>query len=147
MKGSWKRVSEVVLMAVIAFAMMAPGLQAGATAAGKFKLPFDAQLGKMALPTGDYTFRIDRASVNGEVVVYRENRPMGFLYPQVFDGNANQSKVPVLVCIRHDGNVTVRALRLPGVGTFYFSLPKELNALVAQQPQLIETISVEVSGD
>jgi len=52
-----------------------------------------------------------------------------------------------LVCIRQHGNVTVRALRLPHVGTFYFSLPKQLTVLVAQQPELIETVSVEVSAD
>jgi hypothetical protein len=41
----------------------------------------------------------------------------------------------------------VRALRLPHVGTFYFPLAKDLSVLAAQQPQLIETVSVEVSGD
>jgi hypothetical protein len=54
---------------------------------------------------------------------------------------------PVLICIRHDGNVSVRALRLPNVGTFYFSLPKDLQTLIARQPELIETVSLEVSGD
>jgi hypothetical protein len=33
------------------------------------------------------------------------------------------------------------------VGTFYFSLPKDLRTLIARQPELIETVSVDVSGD
>ncbi|HKM79724.1 MAG TPA: hypothetical protein VJY15_01995 [Candidatus Acidoferrum sp.] len=147
MEGSWKRVSGVAVIAVLACGMMGTGLQAGPAAGGKFKLPFDAQAGRMALPTGEYTFKIERPSLDGTVSIYRENRAVGMLRPQMFNNHENQGKRPVLVCIRHNGNVTVRALQLPGVGTFYFALPQELKMLVAQQPQLIETVSVEVSGD
>ncbi len=146
MKGSWKWVSGVVLTAVIAFAMIAPELQAGLGATGKFKLPFDAQVGKVALPTGNYSFTVkgsQRAEGSSSI---KDRQAVGTLLPQTFDGYESKSEKPVLVCIRHDGNVTVRALRLPGVGTFYFSLPKELKTLVAQQPQLIETISIEANG-
>jgi hypothetical protein len=146
MQSSWKRVSSVVLIAVIAFGVIAPGLQAGLITAGRFKLPFDAQLGKIALPAGDYMFTIDGLSLNGKIIIYRENRPVGILFPQMFSDRENKSKNPVWVCLRHDGKVAIRALRLPNVGTFYFSLPKELSVLTAQQPQLIETVSVEVTG-
>jgi hypothetical protein len=149
MKSSWKRVSEVVLIAVIVFGMIAPGLQAGPVATGKFKLPFDVQLetqfGKMALPAGDYTFKVDNLVANGAITISGADWNVLMVHPQTFNNNQNQSQKPVLVCIRHDGNVTVRALRLPRVGTFYFSLSKELKVLVAQEPQLIQT--VEVSGD
>jgi hypothetical protein len=147
MKGYWKWVTGVALVAVIAFGLIAPALQAELATAGKFKLPFDAQLGGIALPAGDYLFRVDQASLRGKILISRENQPVGMLYAQTFNDNENQTKHPVLVCIRHDGNVAIRALRLPKVGTFYFFLPKELSVLVAQQPQLIETVSVEVSGD
>jgi hypothetical protein len=146
MKGSWKWVSGVVLTAVIAFAMIAPELQAGLAATGKFKLPFDAQVGKVALPTGNYSFTVNGESASGRIVIYQGQQAVGTVLPQTFDSYESHSENPVLVCIRHDGNVTVRALRLPGVGTFYFSLPKELKTLVAQQPQLIETISIEANG-
>jgi hypothetical protein len=145
MRASWMRVSGLVLMAVIAFGMIATGLQAGPAPVGKFKLPFDARLQGIALPTGDYTFSLDH--VSGTVFIYRGNQAVGLVRAQVFDSHENQSENPALVCIRHDGNVTVRALRLSKGGTFYFSLPKELKALVAQQPQLIQTISVEVRGE
>ncbi len=147
MKGSWKWISGVVLIAVIAFAVIAPGLPASPSTAFRFKLPFDLQWEKMALPTGEYTLVIDHFSSNGMLSVYRGTRAVGFLLPQTFDGRESKSEKSELVCIRHDGKVTVRALRLPGSGTFYFQVPTELKALVAQQPQLIETISIEVNGN
>jgi hypothetical protein len=101
----------------------------------------------MALPTGDYTFSVQDASLNGNIYVYRGGHAVGMLHAQMFKDNENRSKSPVLICIRHDGNVSVRALRLPNVGTFYFSLPKDLKMLIVRQPELIETVFVEVSGD
>jgi hypothetical protein len=147
MKVSWKCFSGVVLTAVIALAMIAPGLHAGPAARGKFTMPFDAHWGRTTLRTGDYTFSVNHITSDGTILVYRGTQAMGIVFPQEFNDRDNQSKNPELVCIRHDGIVTVRALRLPNVGTFYFSLPKELKTLVAQQPELIETISVEVSAD
>jgi hypothetical protein len=145
MNGSWKRVG-FVLVAVIAVAMNAPGLHAGPSATIAFKLPFDAQLDRMALPTGDYTLSIDEMAKNGIIHVYRGVHPVGVLLPQRFETRENQSKNAKLICIRRDGNVAVRALQLPGFGTFYFQLPKELKTLVTQQPQLIETVTVAVTG-
>jgi hypothetical protein len=147
MKVSWKCFSGVVLTAVIALAMIAPGLHAGPAARGKFTMPFDAQWGRTTLRTGDYTFSVNHITSNGMIFVYRGSQAVGLMHPQMFNDSDNHSKNPELVCIRHDGIVTVRALRLPNVGTFYFSLPKELKTLVAQQPELIETISVKVSAD
>jgi hypothetical protein len=146
MKASWKRASAFALIAVIAFGTIAPRLQAGPALQARFKLPFNAQWEKVALPTGDYTLSLDHTSLGGTIIVYRGTEAKGILRPQIFENSQKEGKNPVLICIRHDGNVTVRALRLPNVGTFYFSLPKELKGLMAQQPKLIETISVEVTG-
>jgi hypothetical protein len=146
MKGSWKKVSGGMLIVVTALGMIALSLHARPVG-GKFKLPFDAKFEGMALPSGDYTLTVNRLSRNAPIVVFRGNQFVGMALPQEFRGYENQGEKPLLVCIRHDGNVAVRALRLPNVGTFYFFLPKELNVLVAQQPRLIETVSVEVSGD
>jgi hypothetical protein len=147
MKESWKWISAVAVSALIALLMIAPGLRAGANAKGKFTLPFEAKWGMVALSTGDYKFSVDHIDLDGSILVTRGAQTVGILHAQAFDERENQSKNPELVCIRHDGKVTVRALRLPEVGTFYFALPKELKTLVAQQPQLIETVSVQVSGE
>jgi len=147
MKGSWKWLSAIVLSAVVAFGLIASGLQAAPAAGGRFKLPFAAQWGEAALSTGDYTFLVDHFSSNGMIFVYRGKQAVGILHPQIFESNESHSEKSELVCIRHDGKVAIRALRLPQVGTFYFSLPKDLKVLVAGQPELIETVSVEVSGN
>lgn len=148
MKVSRKSILLGALTAVLAIAAIMPGLQAGPATVGRFKLQFDAQVGKTALPTGDYTFSVDRASgTNGVIFVYREGRALGMVVPQVLDRYKGEGLTPELLCIRHDGKVTVRAMRLPGVGTYYFEMPKNLKTLVAQQPQLIETVPVQVNGE
>jgi hypothetical protein len=148
MKGSSKSILWIALGAVIAIAAIMPGLQAGPATTGRFKLPFDAQVGKTALPTGDYTFSVDRSAGSyGVVYVYREGQAMGIAVPQTLDRFEGQGMNAELLCVRHDGKVTVRALRLPNFGTYYFQMPKSMKTLVAQQPQLIETVPVQVSGE
>ena len=148
MKGSRKSILWIALGAVIAIGTIVSGPQAGPATAGRFKLPFDAQVGKTALPTGNYTFSIDRSTGSyGAVYVYRDGEAMGIVVPQTLDRYKGQGMSAQLLCIRHDGKVTVRALRLPDVGTYYFQMPKDLQRLVAQQPELIETVPVQVSGE
>jgi hypothetical protein len=148
MKGSRKGILWAALAAVIAIAAIVPGLQAGPSADGRFKLPFDAQVGKMTLSTGDYTFSVDRnAGSYGLVRVYRGTESVGIMVPQELDYYHGQGQNSALLCIRHDGKVTIRAMRLPNIGTYYFQLPKDLKTLVAQQPQMIETVPVQVSGE
>jgi hypothetical protein len=148
MKGSRNGVLWVALAALIAIGTIVPGLQAGPFGEGRFKLPFDAQVGKMALSTGEYTFSVDRnAGTHGLIRVYRGTESVGIMVPQELDSYHGQNQNSALLCIRHDGKVTIRAMRLPGVGTYFFQLPKDLKTLVAQQPQMIETVPVQVSGE
>jgi hypothetical protein len=85
--------------------------------------------------------------MNSIVSIYQGSKIVALLHPQSFSSYDRQGEKPVLVFVRHDGNTTLRALRFPGSGTYYFPLPKGLKILSAKQPQLLETISVEVSGD
>ena len=141
-----KRIAGVALSAVIVLGMIAPSLWAGSAAMGEFNLPFNAQWERIGLQTGEYTFSVDHITMDGSVYVYRGNEAMGIVRPEAFDSSKGQSQNPELVLVRHNGKVAVRALSLPGVGTFYFSLPKDLKVLAAQQPQMIETIRVRVNG-
>ena len=147
MRLSWKKVAAFVFVAAIALGMSLPSLQAGSVASGRFKLPFDANLDKIALPNGEYTFAVDHMAMNSIVSIYQGTKIVALLHPQSFSSYDRQGEKPVLVFVRHDGNTTLRALRFPGSGTYYFPLPKGLKVLSAKQPQLLETISVEVSGD
>jgi hypothetical protein len=147
MNVSWKKFLGFAVALAIGFAISQPRLQAQSdAAAGKFKLPFDAKLGSLSLPTGDYKFSVRSGTLNGRLYIYHGQDAVGIALPQSFSSAQDKAQNPVLICIRHDGNATVRALKLPGVGTFYFALPKNLQTLVAQQPQLIETVSIQVTG-
>lgn len=146
MKSKWTWFSGALLTAVIVVGMMASGLRAWPTpAAGEFQLPFNAKWGVVALSTGDYTYSVSSLSSQGIVSVYRGTQFVGNMPAEFFDERVKGNNFELL-CIRHDGKVTVRALRT-NVGTMYFSLPKELKVLVAQQPQLIQAVSVEVRGE
>jgi hypothetical protein len=147
MRASWRSFSGIVLGAMLAFIVIAPGLQAGPAAQEKFTLPFDAQWGKTTLPAGDYTLSIDHLTSNGTIRLARGTQSVGIFLPEVFDYTQNRSKNGQLVFVRHNGVVTVRALRLPDAGTFYFPLPKELKTLTAEQPQMIEVVSLEATGE
>ncbi len=131
--------------AIIAITMLAPALRAEVSNEGRFKLPFDAELGKTALPTGDYTFSLDRSAGSyGTIVIYRDNRTLAIAVPEMLDRYDRQGVHPELLFVRHDGRVILRALRMPDLGTFYFSLPKDLKKFVEQEPQLIETVPVQM---
>jgi hypothetical protein len=148
MNVSRKSILGVALAAVIVLGAIAPSLRAWPFADGRFKLAFDAQLGEtIALPTGDYTFSVDRSGGSyGTISVYRGGEAVATVLPQTVDSKVQNEK-PELVCIRHDGKVTVRALSLPNVGTFYFAVPKDLKMLAAKQPELVEMVPVEVRGE
>lgn len=148
MKTFGRSMLLVALTAVIALGIVASNSQAGQTSVGTFKLAFDVQVGSRTLPTGDYSLSFDRSEgPYGVIHLYRGTQSVGMILPQMLNSNERQGDKPVLIGIRHDGKVTVRALRLPRVGTLYFQLPKDLNTLVAQQPRLIETVSIQVSGE
>lgn len=148
MKSSRKGLLWAALVGVIAFGMIAPGSQAWPSAVGRFTLPFDAQWGGTTLTKGDYSISLDRSFGSyGAIVVHRGKEVVGMALPQMLDNYEAQSQSAGLLCVRHDGKVTVRALRLPNVGIFYFSMPKNLQTLVAKQPQLIEAVPVQMSGE
>jgi hypothetical protein len=147
MKGPWSRVLGIALGAVIACAVVAPRLHAGPEVQGKFTLPFNAKWGKISLPAGDYTLAVNRNNSMVTVVIAQSGRNVGVTLPEIFDYTENKSKTAELVCVRHNGMVTVRELRLPQIGTYYFPLPKELTMQAAQQPQMIETVAVQSVGE
>jgi hypothetical protein len=147
MKLSWKKTLGMVGMAVAVFALIAANVQARPATHGHFVLPYDAQWGSVALPAGDYTFSIDHLTASGQILLYRGTQAAGIVRWQDMENDQKLGSAGELLCVRHDGKVTVRALELPEVGTLYFALPKGMKTLVAQQPELIEAVSVQVGGE
>jgi hypothetical protein len=148
MKSSWKKVAVFAFALAIVVGLGLSRSQASSSVAeGKFKLPFQANLGGMSLAAGVYTYSVEQMSNSGKITIYQNNRAVGMLHAQSFTNFEDKSQYPVLVFVRHENNVMLRAFKFPRTGTFYFSLPKEMNTLIAQEPQLIETIQVQASGD
>lgn len=145
MLGPWKKVAAVAFVVAVAFGMCLPELHAGPVGTAIFKTPFDATLGKTAMPTGEYSVSVSHFAQQGILSIYQGTKLVAMVHPQVFDSYANKGEKPVMIFVRHDGIVALRAVRYPGAGTFYLPLSKEMKNLIAQQPQLIET--VQVSGD
>ena len=146
MKPSWKRPLGSAVFAILAFTVVTANVQARPATRGHFALPYEAQWGSVTLPAGDYTFSIDHLSMNGSILLYRGTQAAGMVRWQSMDEQSGAASGELL-CIRHDGKATVRALKLPEVGTLYFSLPRDMKTLVAQQPELIETVAVQVAGE
>jgi hypothetical protein len=147
MTRSWKKTLGMVAMAVAVFALIAVNVQARPATHGHFELPYEVQWGSVALPAGDYTFSIDHLTASGQILLYRGNQAAGIVRWQDMENDQKLGSAGELLCVRHDGRVTVRALELPDVGTLYFALPKGMKTLVAQQPELIEAVSVQVGGE
>jgi hypothetical protein len=145
MKVARESALSIGFTAVIAITMLAPALRAELSNEGRFKLPFDAELGKTALPRGDYTFSLDRSAGSyGTIVIYRDSQALAIAVPETLDRYDRQGVHPELLFLRHDGRVILRALRMPNLGTFYFPIPKDLKKFVEQEPQLIETVPVQM---
>ena len=148
MRSSWKKIATLVFVVAVALGMGLPKTQASSSvAAGRFKLPFAANLGGMSLAAGDYTYAVEQMSNAGKITIFHDQKVVGMFHAQSFSTFENNSQYPVLVFVRHDGSAMLRAFRFPGIGTLYFALPKEMKTLIAQQPQLIEAIQVQASGD
>jgi len=147
-KGVYVTISRLALIAAMALAILAPGLgaQSQATYKGQFNLPFDARWGQVSMGAGDYRLEVSGFSSQSTVNIWHGNKNLGRVLLQSFDSFENKSQDATLVCIRHDGTCSVRALMLPQIGTFYFSVPQDAKHLVAQQPELLESIHVKTAG-
>lgn len=113
--------------------------------AGTFALPFDAQWGLVKLSAGTYSIDIEDGS-NFQVILSQGTHYVGIILPESGYSLDKSDVQPSLVCVRHDSTFSVRALRLPAVGTFYYSMPKSKNRTVAQQPELIQNVPITLEG-
>jgi hypothetical protein len=137
----------IVLFAIGALAVHSNGQEALRhwIYSGNFNLPFDATWNNVTLPAGQYSLAVDHTGYDGRVLLRRGTRAAGVLLPDRFSSEEAYSiQKAELVCVRHSGTLTIRALNLPNLGTFYYSLPKDLQA--QSNPQLLEQVAISLSG-
>jgi hypothetical protein len=142
-----KPVLKLLLGAALAVAVLAiPAHSQGYGRSGTFTLPFDAQWGLAKLSAGTYSFDVEDA-MNFQVILRQGTRYVGIVVPQSGFSRDDQANLHAsLLCVRHGSSFSVRALRMPGLGTFYYSTPKQKNQTVAQKPELIQDVAVTLAG-
>ncbi len=120
----WVKNLAVVAGASLLFASLASAQEFH----GKFTLPFQAQWGKVTLPSGNYTVDVTRSQ--GGVRLVRVNAEaqgshrVAILLPMAHNTKMRTDQSE-LVCIREGSARIVRALELgPLAETLYFALPK-----------------------
>jgi hypothetical protein len=135
---------KVMLAGVLAAATVwgvASHAQSSTVVKGQFTLPFEAQWGKLNLQPGSYTFSVKAENSAYIVAVNEGRRPVGFVLASDFAApNSQQQGDHALLCVRHSGECSVGALKMPE-GVFYFNLPGS-KTLLAQQPDLIQRVPV-----
>ncbi len=115
------------LVLLVLAATGAKGQALGSTQfTGTFTLPFEAQLGAMTLPAGDYSIRYGRLNNGGiytvAITAKAEGGPHGWVLPESADPISATKNA--LVCVRQGNKITVRALELAEIGeSVSFALP------------------------
>lgn len=144
-----KEVMKLLFAAALTFAVLAVPARPQSYAGSRsltFTLSFDAQWGLVKLSAGTYSFTLDDAIHAHQVILSQGTRYVGIVPYAEFSDEKKANLQPSLLCVRHDSTFSVRALRLPQLGTFYYSVPKDKNKTVAQSPELIQDVPVILGG-
>lgn len=144
-----RKVLKLLFAAALTFAVLAvPARPQSYAGSGKltFTLPFDAQWGFVKLPAGNYSFTVGDSLNAHQVILTQGTRYIGIVSQTEFSDDNKANLQPSLLCVRHDSTFSVRALRLPELGTFYYPVAKQKNKTVAQSPELIQDVPVILSG-
>ncbi len=112
---------------------------------GKFTLAFESRWGRMTLPAGEYTFKLD-TDIHPYTVKVTGKDGATFVYA---DGATNDKPGgrSELLLVRRGNKGTIRALHLAPEGLFFtYAVPLSERQLVAEGPQLIQRLPVVLSG-
>ena len=145
-KRSFWMVRNLVMVA--GALILCAGLASAKDAAGKFTLTSEARWGDVVLAPGLYSFRINSTS-QGRILTLlnEENRHAVGIVMAQSDENQIFSEKSDLVLVHNGGKAFVRALELKDLGmTFYYSLPKGQNQILAQAPMLIQRVPIAMAG-
>lgn len=146
MRSSGRKVLKLLLASAVLFAIFAVPAHAQGAVSGTFTLPFDAQWGQLKLPAGTYSFDIQDTLRFHQIIVLQGTKIVGLVSPSEISHEDEANLHPSLLCVRHNANFFVRALRLPQLGTLYYKGEKEKPLTVAQAPELIQDVPITVSG-
>jgi hypothetical protein len=105
-------------MAVVA--ALSAGLASAQVVTGRFTLPFAANWGIATLPAGDYTFKLDHASLEGTITLYQGTQGVALIKCQGYDhADRTGGSALIVTSDRAGGSPTVRSLRLAEAGVVF----------------------------
>ncbi|HSU32546.1 MAG TPA: hypothetical protein VLJ11_15040 [Bryobacteraceae bacterium] len=117
------------LLLSLAGLFLGGGLLGAADVNGSFTLPLQTHWGSAVLPAGDYTFSLDHAMQNGQIIVRRGNDGVAVVLAQGMDVTSYSASATSSMLIV--GN-RVRSLHLAPVGlTYTYSIHPERKELLA----------------
>jgi hypothetical protein len=147
-----KRIKVSVMLKLLLAALLAVTAvsavsmaQSGPLTSGTFTLPFAAHWGTLNLQPGSYAFAVNAEGSSYIVNVRQQNgHGVGFVLTSSYNSrNAENLQDSSLLCLRHSGDCSIGALKVPSVGVFYFGVKGvSTSQVVEQKPELIERVPV-----
>jgi len=132
---------------------VAAALSAGSASAqavkGHFTLPFEARWGINTLPAGDYSFRLDHATLDGTLALYRGTQAVGLVKSQGYSPNHDRTGSSALVVTRDKAGSSpvVTTLRLAGPGlVFFYRSPKPKHGTASEEREIAQIIPVRAAS-
>jgi hypothetical protein len=133
------------LMRLLGLALLSACFVAGYANAqvvrGQFTLPFEARWGQATLPPGDYTFKLETASMTRRLYLFRGIKAVGMIPAQaedkIYSGHASLSVV----------QGAVRTLSLPEIGmVFEYAAPRHKPLTAPEERELAQVVPVSLPG-
>lgn len=110
------RISALLRLATVA--LLAICLNAGRAnaqvVAGKFTLPFEAHWGPVTLPPGDYSFTLDKATLDGTITLFRGANAVALISCQ--GGEEKRFDRSELILVGNSASRSIRELHLAKIG-------------------------------
>jgi hypothetical protein len=133
---NWNRKSLLLGAAALCFTT---GSLRAADVAGSFTLPSQTNWGLAALSPGQYTFTLNRSSIDGRITVYKGTKPVLMVISQGVAETKTSGESSMKIV-----NGRVRYLRLAPAGlTFsYATHKKEAQFMAGQPPQAEKTVLI-----
>lgn len=128
-----------------AVAALHAGLASAQNVKGNFTLPFEARWGMARLPAGEYSFKLDHATVDGTLQLYRGTKTVALIRSGSYKPNDDRTGSSAVIVTREkDGSSpAVTALRLAPAGmVFAYAAQKSKHGGAPREREIAQAIPV-----
>ena len=125
------------------------GLASAQNVKGNFTLPFEARWGMATLPAGEYSFKLEHATVDGTLQLYRGTHSVALIRCRGYDAIKDGTGGSAVFLTREKGGSSpaVTALRLAPAGMlFSYATHQPKHGEAPREREIAQTIPVGTSG-